>query len=83
VVELSLTSQPHVHSWFDEGVKGFEGGMKANKYISLTKTSKATATRDLQELIEKGILKVGGGGRSSRYDLIILYNNIKPFYIQD
>ena len=55
---------------FDEGVKGFEGGMNANKYMGLTKISKTTATRDLQELVEKGIFKIVGGGRSSRYDLL-------------
>ncbi len=31
----------------EEGHLGFEGGMKARKYVSLAKTSKATATRDL------------------------------------
>lgn len=60
-----------IRRMFDEGVKGFEGGMNANKYISLTKTSKATATRDLQDLVEKRIFKIIGGGRSSRYDLTI------------
>ncbi len=46
---------------------GFEGGMNARKYIGLTKISKATATRDLQDLVNKGILKPIGGGRASRY----------------
>jgi Fic family protein len=45
--------------------------MNANKYIGLTKISKATATRDLQDMVEKSIFKIVGGGRSSRYDLII------------
>jgi Fic family protein len=60
-----------IRRMFDEGIKGFEGGMNANKYIGLTKISKATATRDLQELVEKGIFKIVGGGRSSRYDLMV------------
>lgn len=34
----------------------FEGGITTQKYIAITKTSKATATRDLQELAELGIL---------------------------
>lgn len=55
----------------EEGPKGFEGGMTANKYISLTKTSKATATRDLQQLSEMGALIVEGGGRSTHYVLNI------------
>lgn len=49
----------------------FEGGMNARKYQSITKTSKATATRDLQDLTEKGIFHVKGGGRSTKYDLKI------------
>ncbi|WP_316809435.1 Fic family protein [Pedobacter agri] len=51
------------------GPDGFEGGMTAKKYISLTKVSKATATRDLQELEKLGVLIVSGGGRSIHYKL--------------
>jgi Fic family protein len=51
------------------GVDGFEGGMTAKKYISITKTSKATATRDLQELESLGILIAFGGGRSVHYKI--------------
>lgn len=47
----------------------FEGGMSAKKYISIAKTSKATATRDLQQLTDMGILMPTGGGRSVRYEL--------------
>lgn len=46
----------------------FEQGINASKYQSLTKVSKATATRDLAELSEKGCLnKLASGGRSTRY----------------
>lgn len=55
----------------DEGPGGFEGGINARKYISLTQVSKATATRDLQDLVEKQILHPRGGGRSSSYELNI------------
>jgi len=54
-----------------EGPAGFEGGMNARKYVALSKVSKATATRDLQELVEKGIFKAIGGGRSTRYDVVL------------
>jgi len=54
---------------FENGVSGFEGGMTAIKYISITKTSRATATRDLQDLTEKSILIPKGEGRSRSYDL--------------
>ena len=53
----------------DEGHQGFEGGMNARKYLSLTSASKATATRDLQDLVEKGIFKPTGRGRSMRYEI--------------
>ncbi|UVT15290.1 MAG: Fic family protein [Nitrospira sp.] len=53
----------------EEGPKGFEGGMSAKKYMSLTGASKATATRDLQDLAEKGIFAPAGGGRSTRYQI--------------
>ncbi|MEX2362566.1 MAG: Fic family protein [Balneolaceae bacterium] len=53
----------------EEGPGGFEGGMNSRKYVSITKTSKATATRDLQYLMEIGAFKRLGeaGGRSTRY----------------
>lgn len=53
----------------EEGLKGFTGGMSAKKYIAITQTSKPTATRDLQDLVEKGIFKTSGGGRSTRYEI--------------
>lgn len=52
-----------------EGQKGFTGGMSAKKYMSITGTSKATATRDLQDLTDKGALKPLGGGRSTHYEI--------------
>ncbi len=54
---------------FESGPEGFTGGMNARKYVALTGTSKATATRDLQRLAELGALIPAGGGRSARYDL--------------
>lgn len=53
----------------DRGIDGFEGGMTAKKYISITQTSKATATRDLQDLTDKNILSTSGAGRSVNYIL--------------
>jgi Fic family protein len=58
-----------IRRMLDEGPRGFEGGMSANKYVSIAKTSKPTATRDLQALAEMKALVVTGGGRSTRYGL--------------
>src|SRR5258707_600839 len=54
---------------FREGIDGFEGGLSAENYIGITGTSRATATRDLQDLIEKGALTRTGELRHTRYHL--------------
>ena len=55
---------------FREGSEGFKGGMSAQKYSKITKCSKATATRDLAELLKMGAFKkLEGSGRSTRYDI--------------
>lgn len=58
-----------INRMFENGSAGFEGGMTAKKYMAITKTSKATATRDLQELHESGIFIQVGAGRGVRYHL--------------
>jgi len=58
-----------IRRMLDEGIDGFEGGMTARKYIGITKTSKATATRDLQYLLEIGVFKLLGKGRSTSYEI--------------
>jgi Fic family protein len=51
---------------------GFEGGISAAQYQAVAKVSKATATRHLADLLEKGCLhKLAGGGRSTRYQVQI------------
>ncbi len=51
---------------------GFEGGISAAQYQAVAKVSKATATRHLADLLEKGcVLKLPGGGRSTRYQLVL------------
>lgn len=53
----------------EQGADGFEGGMTAKKYMGITRASKATATRDLQELYDLGVFTREGGGRSVHYHL--------------
>lgn len=54
---------------FREGIDGFKGGLSAENYISIAQTSRATATRDLQDLVEKGALTKIGALRHTRYHL--------------
>ena len=55
------------------GEGNFEGGINTQKYASLTKVSKATASRELKGLVEKGCLKQveGSAGRSVRYEVMV------------
>ncbi len=53
-------------SWREE----FTAGISASQYKALAKVSKATATRELADLLNKQCLyKLLGGGRSTRYVL--------------
>ena len=54
---------------FKEGLSGFKGGLSADNYITITKTSASTATRDLQDLVAKGALTRMGELKSTRYHL--------------
>lgn len=54
----------------DGGEKGFEDGISAAQYQAVAKVSKATATRHLADLLDKGCLvRLPGGGRSTRYQI--------------
>ncbi|APW45251.1 Fic family protein [Rhodoferax antarcticus] len=50
---------------------GFLGGMSSDKYCKLTGSSKATATRDLVDLAAKGLLRIEGVGKATRYAIAI------------
>jgi Fic family protein len=54
---------------FREGTDGFKGGLSAENYIAITGASRATATRDLADLVAKGALKRVGERRYARYGL--------------
>lgn len=60
-----------IQRMLEEGPDGFKGGMNARKYMAIARTSKATATRDMQDLLDIGafIFAGTGGGRSTSYNL--------------
>lgn len=53
----------------DAGDGGFLGGLTAEKYMKITGVSKATATRDLAQLLAAGQLRSRGAGRGIRYEV--------------
>lgn len=61
-----------IQKMLQSGTTPFEGGMSAKKYMAITGISKATATRDLQDLLAIGAVRQIGEGRSVRYELTIL-----------
>jgi Fic family protein len=51
---------------------GFEGKLTSSKWAKIAKCSQDTATRDINDLIERGALqKDSGGGRSTSYSIIM------------
>lgn len=54
---------------FPEGPNGFKGGLSAENYIGITGATRATVTRDLQDLVSKGVLLRMGERKYTRYIL--------------
>jgi Fic family protein len=51
-------------------LNAFEGKLTSSKWAKLEKCSQDTALRDIEDLIDKGVLtKDSGGGRSTSYSL--------------
>ena len=56
------------HIMLNKLLDGFDGKLNTSKWAKITKTSQDTALRDIQDLMNKGILmKEAGGGRSTSY----------------
>ena len=64
---FQLAEDEDILALFKEGLNGFKGGLSAENYISITKTSRPTATRDLNDLVKKGALIKKGKLKGSRY----------------
>ena len=60
-----------VNRLLDAGEGQFQGGLTTRKYVSLTKASRATAFREISDLVDKKVLiqKTESKGRSVSYDL--------------
>ncbi len=65
--KLNARQEKVLAKMFAAGPDGFTGGMSAEKYISIAKTSRPTATRDLQELVLLGAFTRTGELKSTRY----------------
>lgn len=70
--QLNLRQEKALSRMFEEGPNGFKGGLSAEKYIAITKASRATATRDLSDLVQKKALIKTGELRHTRYWLNLI-----------
>lgn len=68
--DLNERQRKALNRLLDAGPEGFQGTLNTRKYMGMTKTSRATAYRELADLVAKGCLRpTAGGGRSSGYEL--------------
>jgi Fic family protein len=68
---LSERQKKVLNRLLDAGSGGFEGGLTTRKYVSIANVSRATAFREISDLLAKKILcQLPGKGRSVHYDLI-------------
>ena len=69
--QLNDRQRKAINRLLEAGPGGFEGGMTNRKYAGITHISRATAQRELADLVTKGILRPNPGkGRSASYDLV-------------
>jgi Fic family protein len=54
---LTKRQQKVINRLLDAGPDGFEGGLTTKKFCSMTKSSRATAYREISDLVNKGMLK--------------------------
>jgi Fic family protein len=66
--QINMRQSAALSRMFREGPTGFKGGLSAANYITITGASRATATRDLAQLVELGALSMRGSLKSTRYD---------------
>lgn len=68
--DLNERQRKVLNRLLDAGPEGFAGGITNRKYMGLTRASRATASRELSDLVAKGCLvPTGGGGRGSAYEI--------------
>lgn len=76
--DLNARQAKAINKVFNAGIEGFQYGISAKKYMGMTGCSKATATRDLAELVQKGCLSpLKKVGRNARYELNLRVGELK------
>ncbi len=70
LTDINKRQEKVLNRLLDVGKEGFVGGMTTRKYMQLTRTSRATAYRELSDLVDKRCLKpIASKGRSAAYEI--------------
>ena len=70
-VQLNERQKKVLNRILEAGPGNFTGGLTTRKYVSLVKVSRATAFREIADMLDKKILRqLPGRGRSAHYDLV-------------
>ncbi len=66
-----------------EGPDGFQGGLSAGNYMTITGASSATTSRDLADLVAKGVLRRMGERRHARYFVELPARPVGPVMVDE
>lgn len=69
--QLNQRQEKALNRMFKEGICGFKGGLSAENYMAITKSTRPTTTRDLNDLVTKKALIKTGEFKGTRYFLNI------------
>ncbi len=81
--QLSPRQEKALLRMLREGPEGFKGGLSAGNYVSITGASPATATRDLADLVDRGVLLRAGERRHARYRIAIPLRKVTPVILDE
>jgi Fic family protein len=69
-IHLSEHQRKVINRLLDAGPEGFQGGLTTRKFAGIAHVSRATAYREIADLLAKGVLRQNPGrGRSASYGL--------------
>ncbi|MDM8539261.1 Fic family protein, partial [Desulfobacterales bacterium HSG17] len=67
---MNKRQQKVINRLLDAGEGGFEGGLTTRKYVSMAKVSRSTAFREINDLVNKGVIRPDKGkGRNVSYNI--------------
>ncbi|MDD5679783.1 MAG: Fic family protein [Candidatus Omnitrophica bacterium] len=69
--QLNERQKKVLNRMLEAGAGNFTGGLTTRKYVSIAKVSRATAFREIADMLNKKVLRqLSGKGRSVHYDLV-------------